>query len=59
MNLNEAIPGTPVTINTYRDHWFDADNRKYMSYPARSGYNSQLRVCEIVKVTIGLMSLHN
>ncbi len=53
MNLKDAIPGTPVTINTYRDHWFEADNRKYMSYPARRGMNSALRVFEVVKVTKG------
>lgn len=53
MKLNEAIPGTSVTINTYRDHWFDFDKRQYMSYPARRGYGSRLRVFEVVKVTKG------
>lgn len=53
MNFHEAIPGTPVTINTDRDHWFDADKRQYMSYPAQMGYGSRLRVVEVVKVTKG------
>lgn len=53
MKLSEAIPGTPVTINTGRDHWFDADSRKYMSYSARLGMSSALRVFEVVKVTKG------